>query len=270
MPPRVRIIALICLWACPAWTAAQTLPASGPFPSPYASPSATAPQAASGRSAGPSLDESRSRVGGVLPAAFAQPIADTPSPARSPDRRVTAPSPTRPDEPKQSASTPQFHLPLPPPGSSESALGSQTAKPRGGGATTATVVGSLAVVLGLFFVLAWAMRRASPRGSLNLPTEVVEILGRAPLAARQQVHLLRCGTKLLLVSVTPTGAETLTEITDPDEVTRLAGLCRQARPDSATATFRDVFGQLSGEGSMLGFLGGNRGKEDALEGGRDA
>ena len=54
--------------------------------------------------------------------------------------------------------------------------------------------------------------------------------GRAPLAGRQHVHLLRCGSKLLLVSVTPGGAETLTEVTDPAEVDRLAGLCRQAHP----------------------------------------
>ena len=80
---------------------------------------------------------------------------------------------------------------------------------------------------------------ALPRGGLDsaaggaksatlLPTEVVEVLGRAPLAGRQQMHLLRCGNKLLLVSVTPTGAETLTEVTDPVEVDRLSGLCRQA------------------------------------------
>jgi len=31
---------------------------------------------------------------------------------------------------------------------------------------------------GLFFVFAWAMRRASPGGSTVLPAEVVEVLGR--------------------------------------------------------------------------------------------
>ena len=58
------------------------------------------------------------------------------------------------------------------------------------------------------------------------------------------MHLLRCGNKLLLVSVTPVGAETLTEVTDPIEVDRLAGLCRQAHPQSATATFRQVLNQF--------------------------
>jgi hypothetical protein len=59
------------------------------------------------------------------------------------------------------------------------------------------------------------------------------------------VQLLRCGGKLLLVSVTPTTAETLTEITDPAEVERLAELCHQGRAQGATACFRRVFEQLT-------------------------
>ena len=109
-----------------------------------------------------------------------------------------------------------------------------------------TVAGSLAVVLGIFFLVAWGMRRAAPAGSSLLPGEVLEVLGRAPLAQRQQVSLVRCGKKLLLVSTTPTGAETLTEITEPEEVDRLAGLCLQGRPDSATVAFRNVLQQFTG------------------------
>lgn len=109
-----------------------------------------------------------------------------------------------------------------------------------------TVGSSLAVVLGLFLAVACLLRRAAPKGLAPLPQEVVEVLGRAPLAGRQQMHLLRCGRKLLLVSVTPAGAETLTEITDPAEVDRLAGLCQQARPGSTTEAFRQVLQQFAG------------------------
>ena len=108
-----------------------------------------------------------------------------------------------------------------------------------------TAGGSLAIVLGLFFIVAWAMRKTAPRGSLLLPKEVFEVLGRAPLGARQQVQLLRCGNKLLLVSITPSGAETLTEVTDPLEVDRIAGICQQTHPKSATTAFRQVFQQLA-------------------------
>jgi flagellar biogenesis protein FliO len=141
------------------------------------------------------------------------------------------------------------------------ALGSHDDKnTRGKGSPLSAVItvgGALAIVLGLFFVIAWAMRKTAPRGSLLLPREVFDILGRAPLGARQQVQLLRCGNKLLLVSITPNGTETLTEVTDPLEVDRLAGICQQADPKSATTAFRQVFQQLapkSGEPSGLDHL----------------
>ena len=122
----------------------------------------------------------------------------------------------------------------------------------GGLKSLVTVASSLAVVLGLFLVVAWAMRRAVPGASVVLPSEVMEVLGRATLAGREQVHLLRCGSKLLLVSVSQTGVEPLTEITDPDEVSRLAGLCRQSQPGSTTAAFRQVFQQLARPGTNDG------------------
>jgi flagellar biogenesis protein FliO len=126
------------------------------------------------------------------------------------------------------------------------------------------VAGSLALVLGLFFLVAWTMRRAAPGGVVQLPREVVDVLGRAVLANRAQVHLIRCGNKLLLVSVSPTGIETLTEITDPDEVNRLAGLCRQAQPGSATAAFRHVLQQFAGQGGTPGpFVRGTQDIEPA-------
>jgi flagellar biogenesis protein FliO len=140
------------------------------------------------------------------------------------------------------AGTADGGLPLP---RRDASQGSRSSGP-GGLGSLVTVGGSLAVVLGLFLLVAWGLRRAVPRSATALPAEVFEMLGRAPLAGRQQVHLLRCGRKLLLVSISPAGAETLTEITEPEEVDRLAGLCQQTRSGSATATFRQVFQQLSG------------------------
>jgi flagellar protein FliO/FliZ len=101
-----------------------------------------------------------------------------------------------------------------------------------------TLIGSLMFVLALFFAIAWAFRRVLPPGAGPLPPEVFEVLGRAPLAGRQQAHLLRCGGKLLLVSVGAAGVSTLAEISDPAEVERLASLCRQARPAALHSVFR--------------------------------
>ena len=123
-------------------------------------------------------------------------------------------------------------------------LGEPGSRP-GGASSLLTVGSSLAVVLGLFLLVAWIFKRAMPGQSGLLPREVVEVLGRTSLGARQQVHLVRCGNKLLLVSSTPGGMETLTEIAEPDEVQRLSALCRQTQPGSSTAAFRQVFQQLA-------------------------
>ncbi len=140
---------------------------------------------------------------------------------------------------------PRDALPLQPPGGE----GSESPRRRvGGPASMVTVVSGLCIVLGIFLVVAWGMRRAAPGGSTLLPRQVVEVLGRVPLAGRQQVHLVRCGNKLLLVSVTPDAAKTLTEITDPMEVDRLAGLCEQMRPHSSSATFRRALRQFTHDG----------------------
>jgi hypothetical protein len=61
------------------------------------------------------------------------------------------------------------------------------------------------------------------------------------------MHLVRCGHKLLLVAISTAGADTLTEITDPVEVDRLCGLCRQSHPQSATTAFRNVLNQFGGD-----------------------
>jgi flagellar protein FliO/FliZ len=121
-----------------------------------------------------------------------------------------------------------------------------------------TVAGSLGIVLGLFVVIVWISRRFAPAGSAILPKEAVELLGRAPLAGRQQVQLIRIGNKLLLVALTSGGCETLTEVTEPTEVEHLLVLCRRGRPGSSAAAFSQVLGQLSSEPARGGFAGPTR------------
>ena len=125
--------------------------------------------------------------------------------------------------------------------------GSDSKSSSGSSQSLITVAISLAVVLGLFFLVAWLMRRGMPKGGQALPTDVLEILGRMPLAGRQQLQLLRFGNKLLLVSLAPGVAETLAEISDPEEIDRLVGLCQQSRSGSATAIFRNMLQQISSD-----------------------
>jgi flagellar biogenesis protein FliO len=96
-----------------------------------------------------------------------------------------------------------------------------------------TGAASLGIVLGLFLLVVLVTRRGLPKGAASLPKDVVEVLGRAPLVGRQQVHLVRCANKLLLVCISPTSAQTLTEITDPHEVEQLLIECRGAHGGGA-------------------------------------
>jgi flagellar biogenesis protein FliO len=145
-----------------------------------------------------------------------------------------------PEMPETSA---KAALPLAEPKSHNAGNRADQGKKPDGLSSAATVLGSLALVLGVFFVLVWVLRRTAPPGAALLPTEALEVLGRAPLANRQRAHLLRCGNKLLLIASSAAGAEPLTEITDPAEVDRLTELCRQPRPSIATSALGRILGQ---------------------------
>lgn len=122
----------------------------------------------------------------------------------------------------------------------------------------ATIFSSLALVLGLFFLIVWFTRRAMPARALALPKDVVEVLGRTPLQGRQQMQLVRLGNKLILLSVSANGTDSLAEISDPDEVQRLTALCLEAQPNSVSATFRQILAQLGNEPHPRGFFGDSR------------
>lgn len=124
--------------------------------------------------------------------------------------------------------------------------------PRG---TIYKIASALAIVVGLFLVFAWFLRRGARRVSSTLPADVVCVLGRVPLAARQFADLLHVGNKLVLVASSSAGPATLTEVTDAAEVDRLVGLCRQADPHSTTKAFEQVFRQLARDPAPTGFLG---------------
>ncbi len=67
------------------------------------------------------------------------------------------------------------------------------------------------------------------------------------MAPRQQLVLLRFGPKLVLVSLAHGDARTISEITDPLEVDRLAGFCESTKPGSISESFRSVLLQTGKE-----------------------
>ena len=117
-----------------------------------------------------------------------------------------------------------------------------------------TAAAGLAVVLGLFLACMWLSRKTGPRSTTALPGDAVGVLGRVTLAPRHSAQLLQVGNKLVLISLTPEGATPLTEVTDPDEVQRLLGMCLRNHKQSTTAQFQHVLDKLAREPAR-GFLG---------------
>lgn len=113
-----------------------------------------------------------------------------------------------------------------------------------------TTIGSLSAVCGLFLALAYLWRRYTPSRYLPLPKEVFWSLGTAAIPPRHTVHLLQLGSKLVLVACCQGQIETITEITDPEEVARLRGLCEQQRSGSISASFRQLLSQVDSPSSF--------------------
>jgi len=111
--------------------------------------------------------------------------------------------------------------------------------------------GGLALCLALFLAFAWVVRRGMPRSMAVLPREAVAVLGRMPLAKGQHASLIQVGNKLLLVAVSPAGAETLTEIDDPAEVDRLRTICNgPAEENVAGKSFRMTLQRFAGKSGV--------------------
>lgn len=121
------------------------------------------------------------------------------------------------------------------------------------GNKTASIVASLLVVIGLFLVFAWVGKKNMKPGTGRLSKEIIQVLGKSQLSGKQQLELVRVGQKLLLLCVTPHSVETLTEITEPNEVERLLAIVRQDSPGSMSSTFQEVLTQM-GHKPARGFL----------------
>jgi flagellar biogenesis protein FliO len=118
-----------------------------------------------------------------------------------------------------------------------------------------TAGAGLAIVVGLFFICMWLLRRSSgAKHSGALPSEAFAVLGRAPLTPQSFAQLLRIGNKLVLVAVSADGIQPLTEVIDPLEVDRLTAVCSSGKGHGPAAEFQQVLAQLAREPAR-GFLG---------------
>ncbi|MFN0199186.1 MAG: FliO/MopB family protein [Planctomycetaceae bacterium] len=109
-----------------------------------------------------------------------------------------------------------------------------------------TTIFSLLVITGLIVLCAWIVKKIQPLKVQGLSTDVVEVLGKRPLDPRQQIYLIRCGSRILVVGSSLQGMSTLAEITDPQEMDTLIGLCRKTTHDSRIVqSFQSLLGKTN-------------------------
>ncbi|HMP07875.1 MAG TPA: flagellar biosynthetic protein FliO, partial [Lacipirellulaceae bacterium] len=103
-----------------------------------------------------------------------------------------------------------------------------------------TAGAAVAAVAALYLACSWMLRGGKPASSGALPAEAFAVLGRAPLTSQSFAQLVRLGNKLVLLAVGANGATALAEVTDPEEVDRIAGLCHSAGRGGSSAEFQQV------------------------------
>lgn len=113
--------------------------------------------------------------------------------------------------------------------SSANAAGTGTAgdiaRPTRANADWWTTLGGLSLLAIVIVVCARFLRRWLPRTPGLLPEQALETLGRFPVDPRNNIYLVRVGSRLLVLSSTTDGLRTLSEITDISEVSSLMRLC---------------------------------------------
>jgi flagellar biogenesis protein FliO len=124
-------------------------------------------------------------------------------------------------------------------GSNKGPSSSASSKSSSSGWTT--TLGGLTAVLALIYLTAKVLRKSMPAAQRTLPVDVIQVLGRKPVDYRHSIHLIRCGSRLLVVGASQEGLRTLCEMTDPVEIDYLAGLCKPSEPTSVADSFNQLF-----------------------------
>jgi|GEM_PF-3217431 len=100
---------------------------------------------------------------------------------------------------------------------------------------------ALGAVLCLILFCAYLFRRYA-LGTRRLGgTGGIEILSRNPVGPRQSLCLIKLGSRLLMVGLSPNHMASLCTIDDPDEISGIMGLLEKNVPQSISNTFTRLF-----------------------------
>lgn len=115
------------------------------------------------------------------------------------------------------------------------------------GSTLFDTLTALGVVIGLALLGRWLYTRFTGRTGASRTSPVVEVLARTSVAPRNHVLLLRVGSRILVVSDSPGGMRTLSDIDDPEEVASLIGAVSAAHDSSLTRNFTRMLQGFNGQ-----------------------
>ena len=89
---------------------------------------------------------------------------------------------------------------------------------------TLKMVGVLALVLAVLLGLVYLLKKVSPRfGRSGVVGREMDLVAQYPLGPKKTLAVVRVGQRLLLLGVTEASINLLTEIDDPDLISRLRG-----------------------------------------------
>lgn len=100
--------------------------------------------------------------------------------------------------------------------------GSESDKGEGGSSLWATF-GWLGVILVGFIVGVRLWKKSQQRGDNRLVSGMIEVLGQHPLDSKHMIRLVRVGQRILVLGCSSEGIQTLSEVTEPDEIALLLG-----------------------------------------------
>lgn len=103
---------------------------------------------------------------------------------------------------------------------------------------------ALAIVILVIFGVRMALQRLSGRrGSAN-SGPLIEVLARNPIGPKSQVLFLRINQRIIVAAQTPSGMDTLTELSEPDDIAWVMGHVASNQPQSITRSFRNMLSRF--------------------------
>jgi flagellar biogenesis protein FliO len=123
------------------------------------------------------------------------------------------------------------------------------------GLLTSMIV-KLALVVGVIYLIAWALRRYSHRGrAVVQDKKPIALLSLLNLSPTRTVYLLEVGRKVLVVGATQNQLSLLTEVTDPEGLDEVHSLCvGSSSPDQFSSLVNALRQQFSTRESALSNL----------------